>query len=74
MARGKRSNASDVLLSWLYRGFADAIPQNLKHRKRDARNEEVRVKAANGRDAASLATDYGDSAKRIYQIISQQQK
>ncbi len=74
MARGKRSNARVVLLSWLYRGFADAIPQNFRIRKRAQRNAEIRLKSANGRDAASLATDYGVSVKRIYQIIGQQQK
>ncbi len=74
MARGKRSNARVVLLSWLYRGVADPIPENFKHRKREARNEEIRLKSVNGTDAASLADDYGVSVKRIYQIVHHQRK
>ncbi len=74
MARGSRSSARNVLLAWLYRGFADLIPQNFKHQKRAARNEEIRLKAASGRDATDLAVEYGVSAKRIYQIIGQQKK
>ncbi len=74
MARGSRSNARTVLLAWLYSGFTDPIPQNFKHQKRDARNEEMRLKAASGRNAADLAAEYRVSAKRIYQIIGQQKK
>ncbi len=71
MARGKRSNARVVLLYWLYRGFADAIPQNFKNRKREARNEQIRLKFADGSDAAILAAEYSVSVKRIYQIVRQ---
>jgi hypothetical protein len=74
MARGNRSNARAVLLAWLYRGLADPIPQNFKHRKREARNKEIRLKYADGRDAFELAADYGVSAKRIYQIVHHQRK
>ncbi len=74
MARGKRSNARAVLLAWLYMGFADATPQNFKHPKRDARNEEIRLKHADGRDAVELAIEYGVSVKRIYQILHHQRK
>ncbi len=74
MARGKRSNARIVLLARLYSGFADPIPKNFKHRKREARNEEIRLKFADGRDAAELASEYGVSMKRIYQIVHHQRK
>jgi hypothetical protein len=55
MGRSNRSHVSAVLLAWLYRGFADPIPQNFKNRKPDARNEEIHLNAASGRDAAHLA-------------------
>jgi Mor family transcriptional regulator len=63
-----------VLLFWLYRDFADPIPQSFKHQKREARNEEIRLKYAEGSDAAHLAVEYGVSAKRIYQIVHHQRK
>jgi hypothetical protein len=71
MARGNRSYGRAVLLAWLYRGLADPIPQNFRNRKRAQRNEEIRLKSANGRDAADLAAEYGVSVKRIYQIVHQ---
>ncbi len=74
MARGKRSSARAMLLFWLYRGFVDPIPQNFKNRKRGARNEEIRLRYADGSDVAELAADHGVSVKRIYQIVHHQRK
>ncbi len=76
MARGngRRSSASMVLLAWLYSRSADPIPQNFKHQKREARNEEIRLKYADGRDAADLAAEYGVSIVRLYQIVHRKRK
>ncbi len=74
MARGSRSSARAVLLAWLYRDFADAIPQNFRHLKREARNAEIRLKYGGGRDAVELASEYCVSVKRIYQIVHHQRK
>ncbi len=74
MARGKRSSARVVLLAWLYRGFAEPVPQNFKNRKRHARNAEIRLRFGDGSGAAELASEYGVSVKRVYQIVHNQRK
>ncbi len=76
MARcnSNRSTASVVLLSWMYSGSADPIPQNFKHRQHEARNEEIRLKFAGGSEAADLAAEYGVSVKHVYQIVHHQRK
>jgi Mor family transcriptional regulator len=74
MARGSRSSPRALLLFWLYRDFADPVPQNFKNRKREARNAEIRLRFADGSDAVELSRAYGVSVKRIYQIVHHQRK
>ena len=74
MARSTISAAAAVLLSSLYHNMPRPEPQNYKIRKRDERNQAIRLRFANGEEADRLATTYGISLKRIYQIIHGQRK
>ena len=69
MARSTISAAAAVLLSSLYLNTPRPEPQNYKIRKRDERNQAIRLQFANGEEANHLATTYGISLKRIYQIL-----
>jgi hypothetical protein len=60
MARGYRSNVCVVLLTGSTRVLLTLFPRT-SHRKREARNEEIRLRYADGSDAVELPTDYGVS-------------
>ena len=74
MARSTISAAAAVLLSSLYHNTPRPEPQNYKIRKRDERNQAIRLRFASGEEADRLATAYGISLKRNYQIIHGQRK
>ncbi len=74
LARCNTSNATSLVLSWLYDGFPQPKTYNYKVRKQIERNEAIRSRFANGEDTISLAHEYRISRKRVYQIIHGQRK
>ena len=70
MARSNISVAAETLLYYLCDGIPRPQRQNCKVRRLSDRNREIRLRFAEGEDSIDLATEYGISRKRIYQIIT----
>lgn len=74
MARSNISLAAKTLLYYLYDGIPRPQPQNCKVRRLSDRNREIRSRFVAGEDTIDLATEYGISRKRIYQVIHGKRK